>query len=163
MLLGFRSQYCHWLCGWGQSLNLWASVFWSVKSRWQKYPPFSTAEKDESSEVPSTILCLLQIARKYLMLPNHSSTESPGGSVVKNLPAMQKTKVRSLGWEDPCSRKWQSTPVFLPRNPKDRGAWQVTVHGVTKGLTRLSDYTTSIIHLFRNIKDSMWNSFSWWI
>ena len=25
----------------------------------------------------------------------------PGGSVVKNLPVMQETKVRSLGWEDP--------------------------------------------------------------
>ena len=24
-------------------------------------------------------------------------------------------------------------------NPKDRGAWQVTVNGVTKGWTRLSD------------------------
>ena len=25
----------------------------------------------------------------------------PGGSVVKNLPGMQETRVRSLGWEDP--------------------------------------------------------------
>ena len=25
----------------------------------------------------------------------------PGGSVVKNLPAMQETPVRFLGWEDP--------------------------------------------------------------
>ena len=25
----------------------------------------------------------------------------PGGAVVKNLPAMQVTQVRSLGWEDP--------------------------------------------------------------
>ena len=25
----------------------------------------------------------------------------PGGSVVKNLPVMQETWVRSLGWEDP--------------------------------------------------------------
>ena len=27
---------------------------------------------------------------------------------------MQETQFRSLGWEDPCSRKWQPTPVFLP-------------------------------------------------
>ena len=33
---------------------------------------------------------------------------------VKNLPAMQETKVQSLGWEDPWRREWQSTPVFLP-------------------------------------------------
>ena len=32
---------------------------------------------------------------------------------VKNLPAVQKTGVLSLGEEDPCSRKWQTTPVFL--------------------------------------------------
>ena len=25
----------------------------------------------------------------------------PGGSVVKNLPAIQETQVQSLGWEDP--------------------------------------------------------------
>ena len=33
---------------------------------------------------------------------------------VKNLPAMKKTWVWSLGREDPQRRKWQPTPVFLP-------------------------------------------------
>ena len=28
-------------------------------------------------------------------------------------------------------------------NPMDRGAWQATVHGVTKSWTRLSDFTFS--------------------
>ena len=37
-----------------------------------------------------------------------------GGSVVKNLLAMQKTWVRSLGLEDPWIREWLPTPVFLP-------------------------------------------------
>ena len=32
---------------------------------------------------------------------------------VKNLPVMQETRVRSLGWEDPWRRKWQLTSVFL--------------------------------------------------
>jgi len=32
---------------------------------------------------------------------------------VKNLPAMQETRVRSLGCEDTLRRQWQSTPVFL--------------------------------------------------
>jgi len=35
--------------------------------------------------------------------------------MVNNLPAMQKPQVRSLGWEIPWRRKWQPTPVFLPR------------------------------------------------
>ena len=34
----------------------------------------------------------------------------PGGSAVKNLPAMQETWVRKIPWR----RKWQPTPVFLP-------------------------------------------------
>ena len=42
----------------------------------------------------------------------------PGGSVEKKLPAMQESQVRFLGWKDP---KWQPTPMFLLRNPMDRG------------------------------------------
>ena len=33
---------------------------------------------------------------------------------VKNVPAVQETWVRSLGWEDPLRRKWQPAPVSLP-------------------------------------------------
>ena len=32
---------------------------------------------------------------------------------VKRLHAMQETRVRSLGCEDPWRKKWQSTPIFL--------------------------------------------------
>ena len=34
--------------------------------------------------------------------------------MVKNLPAMQETWVRSLGWEDPLEEGRQPPPVFLP-------------------------------------------------
>ena len=33
--------------------------------------------------------------------------------LVKNLPAMQETPVRFLGWEDPWRRDRLPTPVFL--------------------------------------------------
>ena len=33
---------------------------------------------------------------------------------VKNLPAMQETRVPSMSQEDPWRREWQSTPMFLP-------------------------------------------------
>ena len=33
---------------------------------------------------------------------------------VKNLPPMQETQVRSLGWEDPLEPEMQPTLVFLP-------------------------------------------------
>ena len=38
----------------------------------------------------------------------------PSGSVVKNLPAMQETRVQALVGKFPWRRKWQPTPVFLP-------------------------------------------------
>ena len=34
--------------------------------------------------------------------------------MVKNLPAVWETWVRSLGWEDPLEEGMQPTPVFLP-------------------------------------------------
>ena len=61
--------------------------------------------------------------------------------VVKNPPAVQETWVRSLGWEDsPGGGHGNSLQYSCLQNPMDRGAWQATVHGVTKSQTRLSDY-----------------------
>ena len=37
------------------------------------------------------------------------------------------------GWEDPLERRaWQPTPVFLPGESLDRGAWQAVVPGMTE-------------------------------
>ena len=64
----------------------------------------------------------------------------PGGSAVKNLPAMQETQVLSLGWED-LLEEGMATPPPSPaqysclENPLDRGAWQATVHEVAKSWT----------------------------
>ena len=55
----------------------------------------------------------------------------PGAQMVNNLPVMQETWVSSLG-KIPWRRAWQPTVVFLL---KDRGAWWVTIHGVTKSQT----------------------------
>ena len=41
----------------------------------------------------------------------------------------------------PWRRKWQPTPVFLPRESMDRVAWWATVHRVAKSKTRLSNFT----------------------
>ena len=37
----------------------------------------------------------------------------PGGSVVKNLPAVQEKWVRFLGWEDPLEEELATPSVFL--------------------------------------------------
>ena len=53
---------------------------------------------------------------------------------------MQEMRVPSLGWEDPLEKDMATLSSILAwRIPMDRGAWQGTVHGVTKSQTRLSD------------------------
>ena len=59
--------------------------------------------------------------------------------IVKNLPAMQKTHVQSLSWEDPLEKEMAIQYSCL-ENSMDRGAWQAAVHGLTKSWTQLSDY-----------------------
>ena len=39
----------------------------------------------------------------------------PGSTVVKNLPAMQETQVRSRVGKIPWRTAWQPTPVFVPK------------------------------------------------
>ena len=65
--------------------------------------------------------------------------------MVKNLPAMQGTLVRSLGWEDllekalewefPLEWEWQPTPVFLPGESHGQGSLAGKVQEVTKSQT----------------------------
>ena len=62
----------------------------------------------------------------------------PGGSTVKNPPAMQKMQVISLGQEEPPEEGIGNLLQYsCLGNPMDRGAWQVTVLKVTESLTRL--------------------------
>ena len=41
----------------------------------------------------------------------------------------------------PWRRAGQPTPVFLPENPTDRGAWGAAVRGAAESQARLSNYT----------------------
>ena len=61
--------------------------------------------------------------------------------MVKRLPTMQETWVRSLGRKIPWRRKWQPTPAFLPR--KSRG-WRSLVGYSPRGYKE-SD-TTERLH-----------------
>ena len=53
--------------------------------------------------------------------------------MVKNLIVIQEMWLRSLGQEDPPG-EGNGNPLHYSclGNPVDRGAWQATVHGVTK-------------------------------
>ena len=69
-------------------------------------------------------------------------SRAPAVQVVKCLPVMRETWVQSLGQEDPPG-EGNGNPLQYSclKNPMDKGAWQVTVHWVTKGWTRLSMHT----------------------
>ena len=65
----------------------------------------------------------------------------PCGAVVKNPAAdLGDTGDRFNPWVGKIlwSRKWQTTPVFLPGKPMNRGAWWITVHEAAKSWTQLS-------------------------
>ena len=56
----------------------------------------------------------------------------PGGSVVKNQPAMQETRVQSRQ-EDPLEEEMATHSNILGKNPMDRGTWWATIHDVSLG------------------------------
>ena len=60
--------------------------------------------------------------------------------MVKSMPAMWETWVRSLGQEDPLEKE-NGNPLQYSclENSMDRGSCWATVHGVTKSQTRVSD------------------------
>ena len=61
--------------------------------------------------------------------------------MVQNLPAMQETRVRSLGLGRSPGRGHGSPLQYsCLENPTDRGAWRAAVHGVARSRTRLSIY-----------------------
>ena len=56
--------------------------------------------------------------------------------MVKILPVMHETRVRSLGQEDPLVEEMAThSSILALENPMDRGAWWATVHGVSKNRT----------------------------
>ena len=64
--------------------------------------------------------------------------------LVKNLPVIQESWVQSLGWEDsPGEEKGYPLHYSGLKNSKD-----CIVHGVTKSLTRLSDFHFSLASMW---------------
>ena len=81
--------------------------------------------------------------------------------LVNNPPAMQKTLVRSLGWENPLipwRRAWQPTPVFLSGESYGHrslvgyspwGSQRVRQNWVTKYSTALPFWASQVAQWFR--------------
>ena len=77
-------------------------------------------------------------------------TEEPGRLQSMGLLRVRQNSETSLSlftfmhWR----RKWQPTPVFLPGESRDGGAWWAAVYGVTQSRTRLKRLSSSSIFLF---------------
>ena len=67
-------------------------------------------------------VCIYIYCRRFLLV----------AQLVKNLPAMLETWVRFLDWKDPLEGNGNPLQCSCLKNPMDRGAWQVTVHGVAR-------------------------------
>ena len=80
---------------------------------------------------------------RYTPLATHKTFLWLSGKRIQlPIQEMQETQVRSLDQEDPLEEGMATHSNILAwRIPRDRGAWQATVHWVTKSWTRLSDYT----------------------
>ena len=71
-----------------------------------------------------------------LRIASHGASSVAQNSAVKNSPAMWETQVGSLGWKDsPGEENDYPLQYSCLGNPTDRGAWQATVHGISKSWT----------------------------
>ena len=99
------------------------------------------------------IICLKYITtteRCYVITVMNTmvNTSSPSDSVVKKLPVIAATgNTGSIpGWgRSPGEGNGYPLQYSCLENSMHRGAWQATVHGVTKIWTQLSTYTHSKI------------------
>ena len=84
---------------------------------------------------------------------------SHGALVVKNLPAMWETWIRSLGWEGPLEEGMATHSSILAwRISMDRGAWQATVHGVATSQTWLSMHVPLFLKTIKTsyMEEKLW-------
>ena len=103
--------------------------------------PGSSAGKERAcdAEDPSLIPGSGRSGGEGLGYPLQCSWASVVVQMVENLPAMQETLVRSLGWEDPLEEGMATHSSILAwRIPMDRGAWWAIVHGIAKSDTKHS-------------------------
>ena len=96
----------------------------------------STYKSGDSGVIPG----LERSPGEGISYPLQFSWASLVTQMVKNLPAVWDTWLRSLGWEDPVEEGIATHSSILAwRIAMDRGAWWATVRGVAKSWTRLSD------------------------
>ena len=103
------------------------------------YVGISTHVKSEKSESVKSLSFV------WFCNPMDCSSGIPGGSEVKNPPAMQQMQVQSLGsGRSPGGGHGNLLQYSCLENPMDRGAWQATVYRVAKSWTWLKWLNMSV-------------------
>ena len=99
--------------------------------------PWGHKELDRLSDLAHTAYFLLITLSEMVGQQNlegileNTKCKSLVAQMIKSLQCRRagfEPWVRKILWR----RKWQSTPYSCLENPMDGGAWQATVHGVTK-------------------------------
>ena len=67
--------------------------------------------------------------------------------MVKNLPAVKETRVRSLGWEDSLEEGMATHSSILGQNSMDRGAWRARI-----AKSRMTEVTVCATRKFKRKK-----------
>ena len=115
--------------------------------KWSKHGLWSSFSWVDLSLSNCPLACLLVFLAKYLLstccvtldkllYPSETYSSLANWKLApQRLSCKEPTWVRKIPWR----RKWLPTPAAFLDNTKDRGAWQATVHGITKSPTWLSD------------------------
>ena len=112
--------------------------------------------------------------RKWLCLENPGREESDSterlhfhfgltwvAQRVKSLPAIQETRVQSLGLEDPLEEGMATLSSILAwRIPIDSGTWLATVHGVAE--SDMTEWLHFHVHFYITRQIHNWASFPLW-
>ena len=109
-------------------------VSWIIKIRKKKKKP---CDIKGMSVWSSQNLTAIRHTHFYIIVPS-STRASLVTQMVKNVLAAQETGVWALDQEDPLGKKMAIHSSVL-ENSMDRGAWQVTVHWVSKSQTQPRD------------------------
>ena len=126
------------------------SILWRA---WQPIP--GSCLEDPMDQEPGGVYSIAKNRTQLKWLSTHLQADMssiqgfPGGSVVKNPPVVQATRVWSLCREDsPGGGNGNALQYSCLGNPIDRGAWRAAVLGVTKELDILEQLST---HTYRGI------------
>ena len=96
--------------------------------------PCSSAGKEFACNAgdAGSIPALGRSAGEGIGYPLQYSWASLVAQMVKNLPAMWETWVRSMGWEDPLEEGTATHSSILAwRIPMERGAWEIISLGIS--------------------------------